>query len=248
MAMAALVLMLSGEGLAVLMGASILVTLFGLMWWASRPQQRPVVRDQSLTDFLSGKRFSTTEAARHAVEQSRHRPDYDAYTYTLRDIGMIVDESSREGLKLRQARFISLDDEAVRPYIIVAAPRRFQPQRVLVRYEINDATGKRQFVYEMEYWMRPGENLLLPDYRLPLKGNNRIERTGKWDLQVWINDGLVGIHTFSVSPSLEERRRQFSQDGEAQRAVRLDNDPLPLSLDELLSAQQQHRSSGGSSS
>jgi hypothetical protein len=103
---------------------------------------------------------------------------------------------------------------------------------------MTDATGYVQFVCEMEHYMRPGENLLLPNYRLPLRGNDRLGATGKWDLQAWINGGLVAVHTFSVSPSLEERRKQFGLDGEAQVRLELEQEPVPLSLEDLLAHQQ----------
>ena len=208
----------------------------GLMflWLTTRPQNVNPLQHAS-------RQVSASPTARTASGQARHRPDFDDY-YHLQDVGLIVDQPGPDGLKLRRARLVSLDDEAVRPYAVINAPRYGHPAQVLVRYEITDSSGQQQFIYEMDYWMRPGENAILPDYRLPLKGNDRLSRTGKWDLQVWINGGLVAAHTFSVSPSAAERRRQFGLDGEAQARLELEYEPAPMSLDELLKQQQASRS------
>lgn len=181
-----------------------------------------------------------TAAARAARLHSSDRPDYDDY-YALRDIGMIIDEQDQHGLSIRRARTLSMDDRAVRPYVVVSAPHDGRhPDQVLVRFEMTDANGASQFIYEMEYYMRPGENAILPDYRLPLKNNQRLGRAGQWDLQVWINGGLLGVHAFTMNPSHEIRRIQFTAEGEARGKLMLDEDPIPVSLEELLA--QQHQS------
>lgn len=201
-----------------------------LLGFSQRPRRRNALQQ-------AARQTSSSPTARTANSQARHRPDFDDY-YHLQDVGLIVDQQESDGLKLRRARLISLDDKAVRPYAVVNAARYGHPAQVLVRYEITDSTGQQQFVYEMDYWMRPGENAILPDYRLPLKGNDRLGRIGKWDLQVWINGGLIAVHTFSVSPSAEQRRRQFGLDGESQARLEMEYEPTPISLDELLKQQQ----------
>ena len=187
------------------------------------------------------RRVAMSPSARMARSQASHLSDYDDY-YGLQDVGLIADEPRPDGLQLRRVRLVSLDDEAIRPYIVVDAPRHGHPSQVIVRFEINDSAGHSQFVYEMDYYMRAGENTILPDYRLPLKGNERLNRSGKWDLHIWINGGLMAVHTFSVSPSADERRRQFGIDGEAQEYLEIEHDPIPLSLDELMSQQSKTHS------
>ncbi len=196
-------------------------------------------RNLSVDDAISRlgiQRFPTTPSARNAKLQASHRHDFDDY-YGLQDVGLIVDEPRSDGLRLHRARTVSMDQEAIRPYLVVNAPRHGHPAQTLIRFEINDSAGQLQFVYEMEYYMRPGENAILPDYRLPLRNNERLERMGKWDLQVWVNGGLLAMHTFTVSPSIEERRRQLGVDGEASQRIEAEYDPVPLSLEELLSQQ-----------
>lgn len=202
--------------------------------------------------WLVGKRFSlptrqtqtkveVSQVARAARLQASHRPDYDTY-YTLADLGLIVDEQRHDGMKLRRVHSASLDDRALRPYIVVQAPQYGHPTQTLLRFEITDARGTPQFIYEMEHYMRAGENAILPNYRLPLRGNDKLGQTGKWDLQVWINGGLLAVHTFSLNPSYEERQRAFGGDGELKVATpSLREDPVPLSLDEIIA--QQHQAS-----
>jgi hypothetical protein len=184
-----------------------------------------------------------TRAARAARLQGTYRPAFDDY-YTLQDIGLVIDEQDRNGLRIRQARVISMDDRAVRPYVVVSAPRDGRhPAQVLVRFEMTDASGKSQFIYEMDYYMRPAENAILPDYRLPLKENQRLGRAGQWDLQVWVNGGLLGVHSFNMAPSHATRQAQFSPEGEVRGRLEAEDDPMPVSLEELLA--QQHQSASG---
>jgi hypothetical protein len=160
--------------------------------------------------------------------------------YTLQDIGLIIDERRRDGLHLRHARFMSLDDESLRRYVVLQYPADGYPEKVILRFEINDAAGEPQFIYEMEHTLRPGENLIVPDYRLVLKGNSKITNAGTWDLQVSINGMPVGIHNFNILPPLAERLREGS-DGEVSPSARLmvdeDEEELPVSLEELLDQQ-----------
>ena len=183
-----------------------------------------------------------SQVARDARLQASHRPDYEEY-YTLNDLGLIVDEQRRDGLKLRRVHTVSMDERAVRPYIVVQAPSYGHPTQVLVRFEITDAQGVPQFIYEMNHYMRSGENAILPNYRLPLRNNDTLSSAGKWDLHVWVNGGLLGWHTFDMNPSLASRQQQFGVDGELRQQHDLRNDPMPVSLDEIISQQHQASSS-----
>lgn len=230
MAMAALLFLASGQVGALAALVILSVALFLMM--ANRQTPRRDTR-QAHSRY---QRFQASNAARNSRLQATHHPDFDEY-YGLQDIGLIVDEPRIDGLHLRRVKDVSLDDETVRPYIVVHAPPPGHPAHAVIRFEMSDAGGQSQFVYEMDYYLRPGENAILPDYRLPLHGNSRLTRIGKWDLQVWINGGLMAVHTFNVAPSLEERRRQFGIDGEAQVRLELEPEPVPLSLEELLMQQ-----------
>lgn len=234
MGTASVIMMAAGGGGAIV-GLGLLGSLFVGIYRANREPRH--ARLQSVHP-LELKKGQTSTNARNASYNVMHHPDYDGYNYILRDIGLIIDETNRHGIKLRQVRFVSLDDDSIRPYVVLNTRQNFHAQSVIVRFEIRDSAGERQFICEMNYWMRAGDNILLPDYRLPLRNNERIVNHGKWDLQIWINNSIVGIHNFDVSPSIEARRRQFHADGEAQQSIRLESDPVPLSLDELLTDQQ----------
>jgi hypothetical protein len=247
MLVAFLVLLAAGEWpiALVLSAAVIFMTMLAFAGDAARTlQSRPkAARLVSRANPASRqRRLEITQAARRASEYAELRSDRDTRGYRLQDVGTLVEVPRRDGLDLRQARLVSLDDNSLRPYLVVDAPAHAHPRQTLVRFEIGDAAGQQQLVCEMEHYMRPGENLLLPAYRLPLKGNTRLTNIGKWDLQVWIDGGLVALHTFNMSPSMEDRRRQFGLDGEAQVQVAIEDDSLPISLEELLNQHQRRTS------
>lgn len=244
MAMAFLILWQAG---ALPVAAGVLAVTFFLFTYQFLTQGISVVDiGDRVLDASPFNRPQMTQVAKKASMQASRRPDYDTSRYALKDVGMVIESPQPGGLRLREARMMSMDDEAVRPYINIHAPYQNHPKQTLIRFEITDGSGQPQFIFEMDHWMRPGENLVIPNYRLPLRGNDQLDNTGAWDLQVWVNGGLMAIHDFTVSPSSTVRRRQFGLDGEAQEAVNLDYDAAPVSLDELLS-QQRSRSSSGSS-
>jgi hypothetical protein len=226
-------LLFLGNGAILPLVLSAAIIAFALMVLTGRRAQLPQRRRRA--------QFELTPAARSARLQGTYRPDYDDY-YGLQDIGIIIDEQDRQGLRIRRARTISMDDHAARPYAVVTAPHDGRhPTQVLVRFEMTDANGNPQFIYEMDYYMRPGENAILPDYRLPLKKNTQLGRAGQWDLQVWVNGGLLGAHSFNMSPSHAARRAQFT--GEMPKSTQIeDDDPIPVSLEELLARQHQNSS------
>lgn len=240
----AMFVFLSAGAISAVAGVAIL-TMFLFAFGALTGEFSPDHWRDRIVDTIPMGRPAITDAARTASMQATRLADYDPGSYRLMDIGLVVEEPRRDGLHMREARLVSMDDEAVRPYAVVHAPRQSHPRQTLVRYEIADAAGQMQFVCEEDHWMRSGENLLLPNYRLPLKNNQQLSRMGSWDLQVWVNGGLIATHNFTVSPSIQERRRQFGLDGEAQVPVELDHETAPLSLDDLLNQQKSRTSRNG---
>ncbi|NJL93787.1 MAG: hypothetical protein HC915_08650 [Anaerolineae bacterium] len=184
-----------------------------------------------------------TEAARLAADRVYASSPLLVPDYRLQDIGLVVDERRPDGVRLRHARFLSMDEESIRPYLVVHVGAGNHAGYVRVRFEIEDAETDLIFVYEMESLLRPGENLLLPDYRLRLRGNEKITQLGNWNLRISVNDKLVGVHKFNVLASMAERVRRITTDGElADSGVlpRLQREEaLPVSLEELLNNQGQ---------
>jgi hypothetical protein len=185
-----------------------------------------------------------TEIAREAAARARTHPDYDALIHLL-DVGLIVDEHRPDGVSLRRGRFISLDDDGVRPFAIIHVPAALSGRLGHVRFEIRDETGRLHYAYEDEKWLQAGENTLLPDYRFPIRKQADQLQAGSWSAYVIIDEGLLGIHHFNLSPSLAARRRLMGTDGEIMRErvwrTEEDDESLPLSLEELLRQQSRQR-------
>ena len=227
----------SVEVAALLLGAYV-----GVGWLALRGAP-PV----ALADVLprAEPRIEMTEAAREAAARARRHPDYDPLVRLL-DIGLIVDEQRPDGVLLRRGRFVSLDDDGLRPFARVHMPEGLAGRLGRIRFELRDGDDRVQYVYEDEKWLQVGENVLLPDYRLPLRKKADTLQAGSWSATLRVDGGLVGVHTFNLALPLNARRQQLAPDGEiTEDWVGADDadEALPLSLEELL--RSYNRSSDG---
>ncbi len=238
----ALSLTLAAGAIPTEIGVALLAAYLGLALLVAR--NVPLGDVMSTLPSRTSRQPQATEVAREAVARARSHPAYDALVQLL-DVGLIVDEQRPDGLSLRRGRFISLDDEGIRPFAIVTVPGALADRLGRVRFELRDETGKAQYVYEDEKWLQAGENILLPDYRFPIRKNKQELEAGGWTLLVMVDGGMIGMHHFSLSPSLRERRRELtSTDGELRERIwrsREDDESLPLSLEELLRQQSRQR-------
>jgi hypothetical protein len=176
-----------------------------------------------------------SQAAYKASEQATPRSNLMPLPYLLQDVGLIIDERRPDGVALRRARYISLEDESIRPYVVIHLPHEYPAHQIVVRFQMEDAAGEAQFIYEMPYKVRAGENLIVPDYRLPLKGNQKVMKAGTWDVEIQLDGQIIGVHHFSLLPLLAERLRQAGSDGEIHNRLMLEEeDSMPLSLEQLL--------------
>ncbi len=227
-------------GVVILSGnvpATIAVMLLGAyigVGWLALRGAPPV----ALADVLprAERHDEATEAAREAAARARLHPDYDSLVRLL-DIGLIVDEQRPDGVLLRRGRFVSLDDDGVRPFARVYVPEGLAGRLGRIRFELRDDEDRVQYVYEDEKWLQAGENVLLPDYRLPLRKKADTLRAGNWSAFLRVDGGLVGVHTFNLALPLATFRPTPGDDGEIPSDwVEYDdaNDMLPLSLEELL--------------
>lgn len=93
--------------------------------------------------------------------------------------------------------------------------------------------------------LREGKNTIAPSYRLPLRGNSRTGGPGTWELRFWLDNVPLGLHSFSMTPSLEERRRWIAGQGSTRcdrlRDSAADGDEMPISLEDLLRGDDQDR-------
>jgi hypothetical protein len=223
---AALVL---SNAVAPFIGAALIAAYMLLLWGTARPQSIQQIPEAVPQVMSRVRRPRITAQAKEATSLARRGASYYNEDYLLQDVGMIIDEREHGGLRLHHTRSASLDEESIRPYLVLY--HQGYPHQIVVRFEMKDAAGHVQFVYEMEHMLRPGENLILPDYRLRLRGNDRLTRTGTWDLAISVDGIVMGMHHFTVAPSTTNRRLHNTprtyEDGE-----------LPLSLEELLRQNQ----------
>jgi hypothetical protein len=194
------------------------------------------LRDTVQASSLSRMRMSPQ--AREAAERARRRSGFTPAGLTLLDVGLISLHSSSEGMLMRRSRSVSLDDNGVRPYVTLHVQPETADRNALVRFEILDSNGQMQFVHEMKCYLRDGEMNILADHHLPLADNQRLSSAGDWDLRAFVDGALIGVLSFTMSPSLEERRRQFarSQDEDFDRLREVEADDEPVSLEDLLRA------------
>src|SRR5258708_5633996 len=181
-----------------------------------------------------------TSAARRAAQRARAQSNIVA-EQTLTDIGLIVNERQRNGQWARHlAQVVSLDDDAVQPFGTFYALPEQGNRLALIQFDIYDHAGQRRFRRQVEQWVRDGENLVVCDRQLPLEDVAGIDRSGVWELRISVDGALAALHSFSVTPSTAERRRQFSGEGEAPMAhLAVPEEEGPLSLEDLLREQRQ---------
>ncbi len=156
-----LALTLIAGSLPTLVGAGLLLAYLVLVAAIARN-----IDISTLVEALPSRRvpeLEPSEVAREAMARARTHPDYDALVRLL-DIGLIVDEPRPDGLSLRRGRFISLDDDGLRPFAIVNVPELLANRVGRVRFELRDESGKRRH-YEADKGLQTGENAILPDYR-----------------------------------------------------------------------------------
>jgi hypothetical protein len=198
--------------------------------------------------------------AREAAERAKTNGGYTSSGITLMDVGLIAVQSSMEGMAMRRTRSISKDDDGARPFITLNVEPEDADRNAVIRFEINSHGGEAIFVHEMKAYLRDGEMSIMADHHLPLDGNPRIQGMGDWDLRVYMDGNLVGLHNFTLAPSMRERNRRLAGDYQADYAqdtaadefdiideLKQERAPKPPSLNDLLQEQRSSRLSSGSS-
>ena len=161
-----------------------------------------------------------TPQAREAAERAASRAGFfNRSGVVLLDIGLIAMQTGVDGLAMRRTRNISKDDDGVRPFITLYVDNEEADRQALVRYEIYNHLGEEQFVHEMKTYLREGELELLAEHQLPLAGNNSIDGSGDWDLRVYVDNNLIGMHDLMLAPSVNERRRRLSGEAEYKQSL-----------------------------
>ena len=157
---------------------------------------------------------------------------------------------------------VSKDDDGARPFITLNVEPEDADRNVLIRFEITSHGGEALYVHEMKAFLRDGEMSIMADHHLPLAGNPRIQGMGDWDLRVFLDGNLIGLHNFTLAPSMRERNRRLAGDYQEDRAVdeapadefdiidelKQERAPKPPTLQDLLQEQRSSRLSGSESS
>lgn len=152
--------------------------------------------------------------AKEAYERARSQGGFANSDLMLLDIGLIAVQSGYEGMAMRRTRSISKDDDGVRPFVSLNIEATEAERNANIRFEIYNQNGERQFVHEMRTYLREGEMSIMTDHHLPLAGNRDVQGTGDWDLRVFIDGNLVGMHNFMLAPSMQERQRRLESNVE----------------------------------
>ncbi|MCY3574405.1 MAG: hypothetical protein OXG92_10580 [Chloroflexi bacterium] len=156
-----------------------------------------------------------TPQAREATERAAARAGYfNRSGIVMLDIGLIAMQSGAEGMAMRRTRNISKDDDGARPFITLFVHPEEAERQAVIRYEIYNHLGEEQYVHEMKTYLREGELSLLADHHLPLAGNRGVDGNGDWDLRVYVDNSLIGMHNLMLAPSVNERRRRLSDERE----------------------------------
>ncbi len=194
--------------------------------------------------------------AKEATERARSRGGFSNQDVMLLDVGLIAVQSSYEGMAMRRTRSISKDDDGVRPFVTLNVDPSEADRSSVVRFEIYNQQGERQFVHEMRTFLREGEMNIMTDHHLPLAGNQDVQGTGDWDLRVYIDGNMVAVHDFMLAPSMTERQRRLAQEYGDQEVVEYYDivdeveQEVPPRLQDLLQGQgqeQRSRTSSGTS-
>ena len=157
-----------------------------------------------------------TPQAREAAERAAARAGYfNRSGIVMLDIGLIAMQAGAEGMAMRRTRNISKDDDGARPFITLFVMPEEAERQAVIRYEIYNHLGEEQYVHEMKTYLREGELSLLADHHLPLAGNHGVDGNGDWDLRVYVDNSLIGMHNLMLAPSVTERRRRLSGEAEA---------------------------------
>lgn len=197
----------AGPEIAMMVRAAALAAFaaaFGLI--VARPSFERV--RQSVVSAAS--RPAGTQAAQEAVKRANARGVVPSVDIQLSDIGLIASETTEEGVTFRRTREVSNADDGVRPYVQLKTGTLNAERRALLRYELIDPTGEVAFVHEEKVYLQLGENTLHPDHHLPLAGSLPANKLGRWDLHTYLDGQMLGMLTFTVTPTDDERRARLS--------------------------------------
>ncbi|GAB5490549.1 MAG: hypothetical protein Phog2KO_07640 [Phototrophicaceae bacterium] len=183
--------------------------------------------------------------AKEAQERAKSRGGYTNNNLMMLDVGLIAVQSSYEGMAMRRTRSISKDDDGARPFVALNVEASEAERHAMIRFEIFNQYGEQKFVHEMRAFLREGEMNIMTDHHMPLAGNQDVQGTGDWDLRVYVDGNLVGMHNFMLAPSMTDRQRRLVAEddidmGTYQIVDEVQQDVTPR-LQDLLQSQRQEQ-------
>lgn len=190
----------------------VLLGILGVATGISLFRFRPVSATNTrakLTRTPLRQRMSPT--AKEAKARAETRGGTSLSGLDMVDIGLIAVQTSSEGMAMRRTRSVSKDDDGVRPYVTIHVDPLEADRNAVIRFEMNDHYGQPKYVHELKAYLRDGEMNLMAEHHLPLAGNDSVTGAGDWELRVFLDGQLVGLHSFTLAPSVRERMQRLSR-------------------------------------
>ncbi|QPC82531.1 hypothetical protein G4Y79_23060 [Phototrophicus methaneseepsis] len=184
---------------------------------------------------------------RHALEAVRRAGlDPDTVQVLAVDIGVMAFRGEESPTVFRTW---SLPDNVdyVQPFVQLRLPEKAVGR---VKFEIIDQDGTVIFSKEEAHNLERGRNFISPAARFPVHDETNID--GRWQLRVSADDVILAVHQFEFSEATNANiSRHIGEDGEINtelRAVMAESKLPKMSLDDLLSYQEEEEAQQGSSS
>lgn len=199
--------------------------------------QRPLHRDAPLADAPARRSPGADQVYRHAIDAVRRAGRDPGDTQVLPvDIGVIALRAGADPV-VHRSQPVDDDVDYIQPYVQVRIPRRASGR---IRFEVVDSDGQTLFIHEDVHALERGRNLITPSARLPIHDAHTMN--GDWELHVSADGVPLATHMFGWREGTgKAMRRHVREDGEISnelRAAIMDNEPGNVSLDDLLSFQE----------
>jgi hypothetical protein len=172
-----------------------------------------------------------------AITTAGHDPD--ALRVLPVDLGLLVYRNGSSEPEMHRTAPVQDDADYVRPFVELELPAAVSGR---IRFEIIDSSGRSVFVDENSYNLRKGAQPIIAQTWLPIHDAHDMD--GMWQLKVSADGVLLANHVFEWDREAQPGaiREHIQEDGEISaelREVLAENRLQKMSLDELLSAQEE---------
>lgn len=224
-----------------------ILLLIGILYFARNVidnQQEVATNERPFRDSDDQERpqrpANTEQVHDHALDAVRAAGrDADNLPVLPVDIGVLAFKAEQTPVIHRE--WAVMDDiDYVQPFVQLRLPRVATGR---IRFELLNGNNERLFVHEDDYQLERGRNLVVPAARLPIHDEQQMD--GLWQLRIQADGMLLANHVFeweSTESARDEIREHIAEDGEISselRAALAENHLQKMSLDELLSYQEE---------